>query len=162
MEGMMTLGGLYPSDMNSRAGITAAGALGEESVCALHPHTYQIAKRDRAAHTYAAQHSCPQLTNQLGAFQHPSNPYHLTPNLAPLPSMPPLPLEPTRSLSPSATSNLGRPPTSAEIDAVIAAAIANAPPVPVQPDYASDSAYNDSLDCLPLGGRMAEGRWERV
>ncbi|ORY27376.1 hypothetical protein BCR39DRAFT_560102 [Naematelia encephala] len=48
-------------------------------------------------------------------------------------------LVPSRSYSPS------RPPTSAEIDAVIAAAMANAPPVPSQPDFPTDDRANTPL-----------------
>jgi len=49
------------------------------------------------------------------------------------------PLVPSRSYSPS------RPPTSAEIDAVIAAAMANAPPVMPEPIFDGESSLASQL-----------------
>lgn len=55
----------------------------------------------------------------------------------------PPPLLPTRSYSPS------RPPTSAEIDAVIAAAMANAPPRPSLP---AETGQDDACEWAAVMG----------
>ena len=66
------------------------------------------------------------------------------------------PLEPTRSLSPS------RAPTSAEIDAVIAAAMANAPPAMLQPVYDADGTFYKAISSSSRLGWSGADHWRQA